>query len=95
MPEGLVASMLSALVRAKKLRVTGKIGALRFEVTGKRGRRLAAAASITTTERYAHLAPGAEEAAVARLEEATRGTAPGVKSLEHKRNGGPEGEGGQ
>lgn len=51
--------------------------------------------SITTTERYAHLAPGAEEAAVARLEEATRGTVPGVKTLEHKRNSGSEGEGGQ
>jgi len=55
--------------------------------------------SSTRTERHAHLAPGAEEAAVARLEEATRGTAtggrPGVESLEHKRNGGPEGEGGQ
>lgn len=43
-PEGLVASMTAALVRSKKLRVTGKIGALRFEVVGKRGRRLAAAA---------------------------------------------------
>lgn len=53
--------------------------------------------SITTTERYAHLAPGAPEAAVARLEAAILATpAPGATApatVAPRRNKGKRGEG--
>lgn len=51
--------------------------------------------SITTTERYAHLSPGAEAAAVARLEAAIQAAPTGTSTVEHKRNKASDGEGGQ